>query len=162
MFKLYNQIQANPVSKVAFGDLTFGHLLSALYAGPVSHTTGIDNRGLHHTDKRYAIISGTKFVNGVPTASPTSIVKNVDYAHQAVKGRGQNAKKITTNQYIFNLLVRAVRAQILNPILRNTRWLAFGKMAERLRSVSLNNSRFMKMAINPINAVYFQQWVLNG
>lgn len=162
MFNLYHQIQANPVAKTPCGDVTFGHLLSALYTGPVSHCTGIDNRGLHHTDKRYAAVSGSQFINGAPTASPNDIIKNVSYARSAVQGRSKTSKKVTANQYIFNLVVRAVRAQILNPILRNSRWLSFGKMAERLRSVSLNNSRFMKMAINPINAVYFQNWVLNG
>ena len=162
MFKLYNQIQANPVSKVSFGDLTFGHLLSALYAGPTSHATGIDNRGLWHQDLRYAEASGYPFIKGAPTAPPHEIISNYKWAKLAVSKRGKKAKKMTANQYIYNLVVRSVRAQILNPILRNTRWLAFGKMAERLRSVSLNNSRFMKMAINPINSVYFQHWVLNG
>lgn len=163
MSNLYAQLQAHPAHKIRFGDLNFSHILAALWAGARIHATGIETRGLHWSDRRYTKAGGGSFIKGMPTAPIWKILSNDVAAKAAVTGRSEDSKKITYNQYKQDLVVRSIRGQILNPLLRTDRWLSIGKIAERLRKVALSgNSKFYNMALNPVNVNYFTNWILQG
>ena len=66
----------------------------------------------------------------------------------AVKGRKQTTHKITTAEYMRSLVIRCLRGQILNPIVRFD---LATKLLEKLRKSALNN-RFVRQAIKPQNA----------
>jgi hypothetical protein len=160
---LHAQLQLHPASKLHIGLPSIGQIIAALSTGTLNNATGIEHRGLAATDRRYALASNTTFIKGVPTAPIWQIISDHKSAAIAVNGRKYAKTKITVKQYIHDLVVRSLRGQILNPILRTERWLMIGKIAERLRSVALGgNSRFMKMALNPINLNYFMNWLHHG
>lgn len=154
---------AHPAARVQFGDITVGTILCSLSNLSFNQTTAIENRGLHHTDKRYTKAGGCSFIKGVPTGPIGSIIRNTKAAKIALAGRSLGTKRITVPQYQMNLVIRSLRGQILNPVLRTEHWLSMGKIAERLRRVIVqNNKRFMSMAMNPINIAYLTNYILVG
>ena len=161
----YKGLATNPVFRIPMFDTTVGDLICAMSADSMNKTNGgfLDHRGLHWLDKRFSAASGIKMIKGVPMATPSEIRMNRPAMTVAIKGKGKNTKTVTLPHYERSLVIRTVRAQILNPILRLDGWALITKVAERLRSMSLKpNHKFLKMAANPINVQFFTQWLLHG
>jgi hypothetical protein len=161
----YKGLATNPVFRIPMFDTTIGDLICAMSADSMNKTNGgyIDHRGLHWLDKRFSAASGIQMIKGVPMATPAEIRKNRPAQIVAIKGKGKNTKEIKQPHYERSLVIRSIRAQILNPIMRLEGWAMITKVAERLRSMALRpNSRFLKMAANPMNVQYFTNWLLHG
>lgn len=161
----YQGLATNPAFRIPMFDTTVGDLICAMSGDSMNKTNGgfIDHRGLHWLDKRFSAASGIKMIKGIPMATPTEIRRNRTAMATAIKGKGKNTKAIKQSHYERSLVIRTIRAQILNPILRLEGWAMITKVAERLRSMSLKpNHKFLKMAANPINVQFFTQWLLFG
>ena len=161
----YKGLATNPVFRIPMFDTTIGDLICAMSADSMNKTNGgfIDHRGLHWLDKRFSAASGIQMIKGVPMATPSVIRDNRLAMQTAINGKGKNTKQITVPHYERSLIIRTIRAQILNPILRIEKWALSTKVAERLRSMSLRpNSRLLKMAANPMNVQFFTNWLLHG
>lgn len=111
-------------------------------------TGGLEHRGLHWTDKRFSMLTGIPFVKGVPHCSIFQILLHTKEANQAVSARKYSVNKITGPEYIRSLLIRNLRGQILNPILRVD---LAARLLEKLRRNSMNN-KFVRFAMQPNNA----------
>lgn len=111
-------------------------------------TGGLENRGLHWTDKRFTLLTGIQFIGKTPVCRIFDLAQRTREAHQAVKGRKFATNKITGAEYMRSLLIRCLRGQILNPILRFDHGM---KLLEKLRRSSMNN-KFVRQAIKPHNA----------
>jgi len=111
-------------------------------------TGGLEHRGLHWTDKRFSELTGITFVKGVPHCSIFQILSRTKEANQVVSDRKYAMNKITGPEYMRSLLIRNLRGQILNPILRVD---LATRLLEKLRRNSMSN-RFVRFAMQPNNA----------
>ena len=140
-------MHGNPLYRVPLLNTTLGNVISAMSKKNWTTVTGgLDHRGLHWTDKRFSALSGIQFVAGYPHCSLFEILDSNDEVTQAVKSRSKSSKKITKNQYMQSLVIRNLRGQIQNPVLR----VGYAqKLMEKLRATS---QRWVRLAMNPRNA----------
>lgn len=129
---------------------TLANVLCAMSPLSGNTTSGgvTEHRGIHWTDKRFSAFTGIQFVGKYPFASLFEIVSRKKEADMAVKGRKYATTKMTTKQYMQSLVIRCLRGQILNPVLRIDYAV---RLLEKLRKAAMNN-KFVRSAIQPHNA----------
>ena len=154
-----------PVFNVPMWNVKLVDIICALSQESRNKTGGyvVENTGLHWTDKRFAEASNISFVKGVPMTSIVNLRSHRAAMAQAIKGRAKTSTPLSVRDYETNLIVRCIRGQILNPIMRTDFFATYRKTAERLRSVAMGHQkRFLRMAANPINISYLTNWLIHG
>ena len=140
-------MHGNPLYRVPLLNTTLGNVISAMSKKNWTTVTGgLDHRGLHWTDKRFTELTGITFIKSCPNCSLFEILDSNHKAAQAVKSRSKSSKKINSAQYMQSLVIRNLRGQIQNPVLRHN---YAQKLMETLRSTS---QRWVRLAMNPRNA----------
>ena len=162
----YGALRRNPVYNAPMWSVKVADIICALSQDSGNKTSGhlVEHRGLHFTDKRFAVESNINFIKGVPMASVTEIRRNRKAMATAISKRGKTSKKLNVPDYEMSLIVRSIRGQVLNPILRIDYFAHYKKVIERMRSVAFgsNNKRFLNMACNPANISYLTNWLIFG
>ena len=145
----FAEMHRNPAYKIDILGTTLNNVIAAMSTLSGNTVTGgIEHRGLHHTDKRFTLLTGIEFIGKTPVCSLFDLMGRKDEASQAVKGRKLAKHKITGPEYMRSLIIRCLRGQILNPIVRFDHGL---KLLEKLRKSAMNN-KFVRQAIKPHNA----------
>lgn len=109
----------------------------------------VEHRGLWHTDRRFTEMTGIKFVKQHPHCSVFDIIRQRNAIRKAVKGRSTKSKLITPPGYMRSLIVRNIRGQILNPILRVDDFLKLSNNVEYKRKIAMKPSGFIRLAADP-------------
>lgn len=145
----FAEMRGNSLYQVQILGTTLANVLSSM--SPLSGNTvtgGLEHRGIHWTDKRYEKLTGIQFIGKHPKASIFQILTHKKEAAKAVNGRRYAKTKMTAREYMDSLIIRCLRGQILNPILRVDHAM---RLLEKLRKSAMNN-KFVRQAIKPHNA----------
>ena len=146
---VFAEMHRNPIYQINIVGTTLNNVIAAMSTlnGNIV-TGGLEHRGLHWTDKRFTLLTGIQFMGKTPVCSLFRLLDCNKQAAVAVKGRKLASHKITGSEYMRSLIIRCLRGQILNPILRFDHGM---KLLEKLRRSSMNN-KFVRKAIKPHNA----------
>jgi len=146
----FADMRCNALYKVPMLGTTLANVLSSMSTCSGNVTSGgiTEHRGIHWTDKRFQKLTGITFIGKFPRASVFQILTHKKAAKEAVKGRSHSKTKMTASQYMDSLIIRCLRGQILNPVLRVDRAM---RLLEKLRKSAMNN-KFVRQAIKPYNA----------
>jgi hypothetical protein len=145
----FRELHTSPAHKLPLFGVNLSTIIAAMSPSSGNTVTGgLEHRGLHWTDKRFSLLTGIPFVKGIPTCSFFQIMSRTKEANQAVAGRKHATKKITGTEYVRSLMIRNIRGQILNPVLRVD---LATRLLEKLRRNSLTN-KFVRFAMKPNNA----------
>lgn len=129
---------------------TLANVLSAMSPSSGLIVTGgtVDGRGLTPTDNRFSKLTGIEFIGKYPHCSLFALMKCAKQANVAVAGRKYAKKPLTGQQYLQSLIIRNLRGQILNPVLRIDYAV---RLLEKLRKSAMSN-KFVVQAMKPHNA----------
>tara|TARA_Y100000401_G_scaffold116082_1_gene121072 strand:+ start:759 stop:1241 length:483 start_codon:yes stop_codon:yes gene_type:complete len=145
----FAEMHRNPAYQINVFGTTLNNVIAAMSTLSGNTVTGgVEHRGLYHTDKRFTLYTGIDFIGKTPVCSLYKLLDCKKEAAAAVKGRKHSYHKITAADYMRSLVVRCLRGQILNPIIRFD---LATKLLEKLRKSAMNN-KFVRQAIKPENA----------
>lgn len=145
----FAEMHRNPAYNINVLGTTLGNVIAAMSTLSGNTVTGgIEHRGLHWTDKRFSLYTGISFIGKTPVCSLFRLLSCSEEAGKAVKGRKQATYNISGSEYMRSLVIRCLRGQILNPIVRFD---LAAKLLEKLRKGAMDN-KFVRQAIKPQNA----------
>lgn len=145
----FAEMHHNPAYNINVFGTTLNNVIAAMSTLSGNTVTGgVEHRGLHHTDKRFTLYTGIPFIGKTPVCSLHRLLDCSKQAAAAVKGRKYSHHKITGAEYMRSLVIRCLRGQILNPIVRFD---LATKLLEKLRKSAMNN-KFVRQAMKPQNA----------
>ena len=142
-------VQANRAYQALVQAIPAISIIEALSNLSNNQKLGIEHRGLWQTDKRFTEETGIEFVGQHPHCSVFDILRNRPASKKAVYGRAKTSKLILPSQYERSLIIRNIRGQILNPILRVDAFLKFANNVEYKRAIAMRPAGFIRLAADP-------------